>query len=88
MHEYSLFGIDKYVLCKIVKELRMGAKVLVLCTNEGTTTQEVQDMICGKNGQADGACTGSDGAANGSCSGGDEIQDFMTGAPRIEAVKG
>ncbi|XP_017252092.1 NAC domain-containing protein 71-like [Daucus carota subsp. sativus] len=83
MHEYSLFGNDKFVLCKIVKEVRMGAKASVLCTNEGTTTQEVPEMICGKNGQTDGACMGSDGADNVQ-----EIQDFMTAdVPRIEAVE-
>ncbi|WOH14760.1 hypothetical protein DCAR_0934283 [Daucus carota subsp. sativus] len=87
MHEYSLSGNDKYVLCKIVKEVRIGTKALILCTNEGTTMRELPDMICGKNGQTDGACTGLDGAANDSCSGVDEIQDFMTAdAPRIEAV--
>ncbi|XP_017252105.1 NAC domain-containing protein JA2-like [Daucus carota subsp. sativus] len=76
MHEYSLFGNDKFVLCKIVKEVRIGAKALV------------PDMICGKNGQTAGACTGSDGAANDSCGGVYEIQDFMTAdGPRVEAVK-
>lgn len=41
MHEYSLFGMDKYVLCKIIKEVRINAKASVLlCPTKAAETQD------------------------------------------------
>ncbi|KAK1371450.1 hypothetical protein POM88_037542 [Heracleum sosnowskyi] len=41
MHAYSLFGIEKYVLCKIIKEIRFSAKASVLCpTKAAVQTQD------------------------------------------------
>ncbi|KAK1371441.1 hypothetical protein POM88_037533 [Heracleum sosnowskyi] len=41
MHEYSLFGIENYVLCKIIKEVSFSAKASVLCpTKAAVPTQD------------------------------------------------
>lgn len=40
MHEYSLFGIDNYVLCKIIKEVGISAKPSVLCPTKGAAMQD------------------------------------------------
>ncbi|KAK1371471.1 hypothetical protein POM88_037563 [Heracleum sosnowskyi] len=41
MHEYSLFGIENYVLCKIIKEVSFSAKASVLCpTKAAVLTQD------------------------------------------------
>lgn len=40
MHEYSLFGIDNYVLCKIIKEVKISEKASVLCPTKAAKTQD------------------------------------------------
>ena len=94
MHEYSLVGFDKYVLCKITKEIRVNTEAsVVLCPDEAaaTTPELPEDAICG---QTDRACAGLDGAGNDaiiilddSGSGVQDVQDFLTVDPaRIEVI--
>ncbi|KAK1388765.1 hypothetical protein POM88_016943 [Heracleum sosnowskyi] len=40
MHEYSLFGIDNYVLCKIIKEVSFSEKASVLCLTKAVAVQD------------------------------------------------
>ncbi|KAK1370113.1 hypothetical protein POM88_036205 [Heracleum sosnowskyi] len=40
MHEYSLFGIDNYVLCKIIKEVSFSEKASVLCPTKAVAVQD------------------------------------------------
>lgn len=42
MHEYSLFGIDNYVLCKIIKEVRISEKASVFCPTKAAGMQDIR----------------------------------------------